>query len=166
MSVSEERQKYITNMANGEWVGGLDYTLPMADHEKAFKEQSEIWDKKMEDFLTNCRDPEELHTFVECYNWDSGTEPLLKIAANPACDIKTAMLIFWAGEGLDYTDYESLEEVPSYHTDEWVLIRYVVDRAAAGEYGESVLGREFDTYSPKYEIMGEKWQVPRELFNS
>ncbi len=98
MAVAPDRLVLIGELANDERVDRLgssyfdDFTD--ADWERF---QDEM-DEEASTFCRDCSDPEELHAFVEQWNWDKGIGPLNEIIRNPACETATALMAYWMAD--------------------------------------------------------------------
>ena len=59
--------------------------------------------------------PQELHYIMTDYNYDDGPFAVEEIMKNPACDIKTAKMVYWiCGAEYFYREYGSLQNCPDY----------------------------------------------------
>ncbi len=57
--------------------------------------------------------PEELHYIMTNYNYGDGPFMVEEVMKNPACDIKTAKMVYWiCGANNFYREYGSLENCP------------------------------------------------------
>ena len=137
--ISPERQQFVFDMANDEWVDHLD-----EDDEERMDELSEEMERKTEEFVTTCTDPLELHCFADHWNWDGGVSTLVKIAQNPHCDAATALLIFWRAQPTDYLEYRTRDDVPEYSRDTFDLIELIQTRYMQGAYSSGKI-----TYIPQ-----------------
>lgn len=114
--LSDEKISFISDIANDEWV----YRLPKEkqESEEEFDRLSSAMDQACTEFLKTTNSTEELHEFAERYNWDKGTEWLIDLVRNPACDKNTALLIFWLAIPADYQEnYTSRAEIEDWNLD-------------------------------------------------
>lgn len=96
--MDSERKQDIADMANGGWASRVPQ--PISDDE--FDRLSREWDQKAEAFVMACRDPEEIDFFADLWNWDQGIWPFKIIADNPACELATALMIYWRAQPQEY----------------------------------------------------------------
>lgn len=64
-----------------------------------------IYEKDLEEtkeYLLNCEDAEDLHLYAYNYNWSNGFDIPKVIINNQNCSMSTALLIFYAADGLRY----------------------------------------------------------------
>lgn len=108
-SLSPDRLQLIADLANDEWIRRIDRAaeLPRAQ----FLALCAEWDARLDEFLDTVRDPLELHLFADQWNWTADDyEPLERVAANPACERATALLLFWRGQAEDYVGWGPRED--------------------------------------------------------
>ena len=127
--------------------------------------------RKMIEWLSG-KSPEHRHFVAMGLNWDYAETTLDWIVRQPDCDIATAVELFWLtnpDELLCYPTVDSLKYV-----DDWVflLVKHVVDRAAAGDYRRSTISYNLDpnlapiveVYAQaegEYRDAGLPWVAPR-----
>jgi len=162
--LSEERIGFISDIANDEWV----YRLPEDEQrrEKEFDRLSIVMEQACTEFLKNTNSTEELHEFAERYNWGKGTDSLIDLVRNPACDKNTALLIFWLAIPADYQEqYSSREDIEGWNLDHkniWDLIHYIIESVTDGSFRTSDMP---DVY--KKEISKARnplWEIPSFLY--
>ncbi len=49
--------------------------------------------------IAGMSNPALLHGLLDTYNWDDGFDVPLAIASNPACELATAIRLFWLADG-------------------------------------------------------------------
>jgi hypothetical protein len=76
-------------------------------------------------FLRLATDPEELHVFVEHWNYDSGGAELIAVMEHPACDLATALMAFWRSGPLWHLKHEHREDVPSWELESFDFAKAV-----------------------------------------
>lgn len=98
MALIPERLALICELANDERVDrlGADYFTDFTDADWE-RFQNEV-DEEASTFCRDCSDPEELHAFVEHWNWDKGIGALNEIIRNPACEAATALMAYWMAD--------------------------------------------------------------------
>ena len=75
-----------------------------------------------------------LHAFVEDYNWDEGTQKLLKAVRNPECSLATALTIYWRTSPHFYLQYATDADLPAYSKEVIPLMREIERCALEGAY--------------------------------
>ena len=84
--------------------------------------------------------PEELHTFVDRWNWDGGTKPILRALAHPLCDRGTGLMVYWRVDPIFYLKpgHRTRAEVETNLWPEaavhWDLLRDLERRLAADDF--------------------------------
>lgn len=77
---------------------------------------------------------EELHLFMEEYNWDDGLEVPYFVMLHPNCELATALMIFWLAEG-DFMFEDNFESMYDVEEVEWkYLLTTLHDRIEQGKY--------------------------------
>ena len=150
--------QFISDIANSTWVDSL------TGGDEEFAALAQVWRGREIEFVTTCTNPRELFLFVEMYNWDKGTDLLKAIAVNPACDVSTAVAMFWAASPIYHQEFASRDEVPAYGRDGWDLLMGVLNRLGAGVYqpAASPFDRlEWD--SDDANRPDNKWPIPVDL---
>ena len=125
--MNDDMVQLIQDMANDEWVDRLPRDLPP----DKFDELSEEWDARTQAFLKGERKAEELHLFVDMFNWDGGIEELKLVAKNPSCDVATALMMFWRGQPQEYI---GVVDVPGYMPDYKGFLEGIQEKVVRGEY--------------------------------
>ena len=119
MTLSEERRKFIAEIANDEWAYDLPKHETAADNDKEFAKHEPIWNKIREDYLATSDSAEELHEFVKQHHWDDADDFLILIE-NPLCDKNTARLIFWLiGPEFYRRNYATRDDAKYEHEKKW-----------------------------------------------
>ena len=143
MPVSAERLTYILELANDERVHSVDTSVFNDEDWRRFG--AEV-DAETVAFCRNNSDAEELHAFVENWNWDKGEWGPAEVAGNPACEAATALLIYWSCGPEFYLQYANREEVPDFLVDGFDLLTVIEARYVAGAYLPGLIA--FDPASP------------------
>ena len=144
MTLTTERKRFISNIANDEWSYDLPTHESDAENDREFLKHEPKWRKLCEEFLTTSDSAEELHEFVVKHHWDDAADFLVLIE-NPACDRNTARLIFWlSGPEFYRRRFASREDVEYDHDRAWWdLIHRVTDNMANGKYSTAVMPEHF-----------------------
>lgn len=75
-----------------------------------------------------------LHEAALTHNWDDGVSALERIVANRACDLGTALAIYWMGApGFDQ-QYVKLAEVPDWRRETFRFLRALEKRLLARDF--------------------------------
>ncbi len=102
---------------------GCFYESPKPPKEKintllteAAKERAEFLLRDCPELLEEETSGEELHRYMEEYNWDDGLEVPYFIMQHPNCELATALLMFWLAEGYfifedDFEEMDFIDEV-------------------------------------------------------
>ena len=77
-------------------------------------------------------DPHLLHALLDHYNWDDGFEVPLAIANNPACELATAIRLFWLADGGSWFQLPNHERAKA--PDHDAFCSALFDRITAGSY--------------------------------
>jgi hypothetical protein len=79
--------------------------------------------------------PQELHEYVEHYNWDWGEKQMLAAARSRSCDLGTALMIYWEGVPTYYfAEYATRKEVPPDERAGYDLLVEVERKVVSGFY--------------------------------
>lgn len=110
---------------------------------KSWKKGQELWGKyhkKMKrrtmNFVKQATDKVELQYFVENWNWDAGTEPMLELVKNPHADAGTLLQVYWGTCPEDYALFHAtLSELDTEDERTSFRIQRAVERRfAKGDY--------------------------------
>ena len=129
--LSPERRQFIGDIANDEWV---DRLVRANAPEEQFDAEAEEVERARQRFVAEATDPDELHHFVERWNWDGGAEVMRAVAQNPACDRGTALMIYWLTGPHFFLSYGSHEEVPEGSREGYDLVSELEPRLVAGDF--------------------------------
>lgn len=77
-------------------------------------------------------DPHLLHALLDHYNWDDGFEVPLAIANNPACELATAIRLFWLADGGSWIQMSNKERAKA--SDHDAFCSALFGRITAGSY--------------------------------
>ena len=86
---------------------------------------------------------------------------LRRIAEADACDLGTAMLIYWTSAPHYFTQYEARDEVEPYEQDGWDLLRAIEGRVDRGAYVEHRIWFNPQNDKQAGSLMGRDWTVDR-----
>jgi ankyrin repeat protein len=89
---------------------------------------------------------EKLFLEAHRYNWDEGLGRLKKILKDPACDLGTALLIYWRARPEFFRQWKTSKDGPPFQRQGHQLIESIERKIVSGEY------REVIAYDPKSEI--------------
>ena len=78
--------------------------------------------------------PYVLHAKAREYNWDDGVAGLLRIIRDPACDLATALLVYWNSEPDEFTGYASPKDGKGAERKTLELLIEIEQRVAKGQY--------------------------------
>ena len=134
--ISVERQQFIFDMANDEWVDRLDEATKKDDAK--FTALSEQMYQRRVRFLATATTPAlELHCFADHWNWSGGVEAMRQVAVHPNCDAATTWLLFWRSDPEYFLQFASRDEVPDYNRDAFDLTHLIEEKFVRGEYSSS-----------------------------
>ncbi len=101
---------------------------------EAAKERAEFLLKDYPELLEEKTSGEELHRYMEEYNWGDGLEVPYFIMQHPNCELATALMMFWLAEG-DYIFEDDFEEMDFIDEVEFkYFLRMLHDRIVQGVY--------------------------------
>jgi hypothetical protein len=93
--------------------------------------------------VANLQTTEELHLFVEKWNFGDFPEPLFSIIRHPECDKGTALYIYWLNDPVSYFElYASANEASlrgQYELDNYNLLTEIQERLNAGFYEKETI---------------------------
>jgi Domain of unknown function (DUF4274) len=90
MALTPEQSARVAYLLDGNWGGQAESD-----------ELPEYW-THFDRILAEVQSSEELHEFVDRWNWDGGTEPVRRALAHPLCDRGTALLVYWRIDPIFY----------------------------------------------------------------
>ncbi|MDC0434539.1 DUF4274 domain-containing protein [bacterium] len=161
MTLSDERKRFIANIANDEWTYDLPKHKTNAENDKEFATQEPIWKKIRDDYLATSESAEELHEFVKQHHWGEADDFLLLIE-NQACDRNTARLIFWlSGPEFFRRNFATREDAKYENKGWWDLIHRTAENMLNGkykfeampdDYKENIRPNEYWEAEPHWEI--------------
>ena len=155
--ISTDRLQFLSDIANSTWVDSL------TGDDDEFEALIPVWREREIEFVITSTNPRELFLFVEMYNWDKGLDLLKAIAVNPACDVSTALAMFWASSPIELQRFANRDEAGGY-TREWDFTMGVLDRLNDGVYQPAA--SPFDPLewdADHTNEPGSKWQIPSHL---
>lgn len=106
---------------------------------------------------------EEIHAFVDRWNWDWGTEELSYLLENPLCDRATVLLIYCLGAADYYRQYGSREEVPGIHIEGYDLIMQAKDALEIDRFKSEKLAFDPQDELIEYDNVEKKWDHPENI---
>lgn len=141
------RSKFIRLIARSEWPSRENLPPPGPARNNELHRIESLYDQAVENFVTTSSSSEELHLFVTSYSWNQGYKYLLELINNPACDLNTALLVFWSS-GAEYFQ-RKYKKPPArglyggHHRDAWDLVLRIKRNVEKGEYTKSAMPDEF-----------------------
>lgn len=157
-----ERDHFISLIASANWPLSTPNSLPASgparDHE--LKRLSKIHKKAVSDFLKTTTSPHELHLFVKYYNWDQGFSDMLKVIQHRACDLNTALLVFWSS-GVDHyqREYKKRPVQDSHDREAWDLIKKITKNVSDGKYTKSAMPEDFRKEIILVPVDEQEWEI-------
>jgi len=135
VTLSDERMRFIANIAKDEWSYDLPKHESDAENDKEFAKNEPIWKKIRYDYLAASNSAEELHEFVKQHHWDDADDFLILIE-NPACDRNTARLIFWLSGPEFFRRHFATRKDAKYEHEKmwWDLIHRTSENMVNGNY--------------------------------
>jgi len=105
----------------------------------------------------------ELHDLAVEASASASEEELRAIVEHPACDLGTALLVYWTAAPHYYLQYASREEVEAFEVPGWDLLATIEARVAGGHYTSQQV--RFDPRNDKQtrSIRGKDWTVDDRL---
>jgi len=88
---------------------------------------------------------EEIHYYVQHYNWDNGYSFLKWVIKHPECELATALTVFWLGKPLYFKD-KTVEEVEAYNLDNFKLLKQIEKRVQKKKYKIGSLTFDINDY--------------------
>ncbi|NDV66680.1 DUF4274 domain-containing protein [Bacteroides sp. 224] len=159
-SLSDSRQTELDSIVTWAACAGDNYYFNMqqADFEKSMKGNEEedfykayVYQREigLEKFQTEIAEkiaaiynPIELHYLVAEYNYDDGCWPLKQVILNPACDIRTARMVYWLMQPDYYYDNFGGVGMTKNNQDD-KLLALIEEKAVAGGF-VNMLSAEFE----------------------
>lgn len=108
MPLKSQRISEIRELSNDERVDLID-TTQFTDEDWARFDAA--LDEETRKFCTETKVPEDLHVFVDTYNWDKGVRALSLVLDNPACEAATALMMYWKSAPEYYRQFASRDDV-------------------------------------------------------
>jgi hypothetical protein len=139
-----DRKLFIQLIASGQWPILENEDIPAEEgpaRDNELKRLDEIHNKFTMEFVTTSTSSDELHLFVESYDWTRRYQYLFELIQNPVCELNTALLVFWQS-GADYFQ-RHYNKPPhrdlygGYHRQAWDLIQKIRKNVESGKYKES-----------------------------
>lgn len=113
----------------------MDYEKLLYEYYNGSECNEDEIDKEVQILLKTTDDPEVLHAFALEHNYDDGIDIPEIIAANPACDLATALTIFYDIEAYDYLMYGKDSEI--YEKESFELFKIIRDNVHNEFYSRS-----------------------------
>ncbi|HEX4797434.1 MAG TPA: DUF4274 domain-containing protein [Humisphaera sp.] len=127
MALTPEQSSRVKWLLDGGWGRAESDELP------------EYW-TEFDRVLGQIETPEELHEFVDRWNWDGGTKPIQRALAHPLCDRGTALMVYWRMEPIFFLtpDHDTREKVTAKLWPDavvhWDMLRELERRLAANQF--------------------------------
>ena len=133
--LSPERDRFIRDIANDEWIDRLDAEI--SEDDQLFEAESKKWRTATQEFLAGDTPAEELHLFAQAWNWDGGMNEMRQVATHPNCDAGTALMLYWLAGPEFYLQYETREGVPAWAHEGLDLVQTIEQRYLSDAYATS-----------------------------
>lgn len=148
MTLSDERMRFIANIANDEWSYDLPKHETDAENDREFAKNEPIWKKIRDDYLAASNSAEELHEFVKQHHWDDADDFLILIE-NPACDRNTARLIFWLSGPEFFRRHFATRKDAKYEHEKmwWDLIHRTSENMVNDKYKTETMPKDYKKIS-------------------
>jgi hypothetical protein len=130
MALTPEQSSRVKYLLDGGW--GRTF---LAESE----EEPTYW-TDFDRILAEVNTPEELHEFVDHWNWDGGTEPIRRALAHPLCDRGTALMVYWRIDPIFYLkpEHDTRAKVEANLWPDavvhWDMLREIEQRLAANRF--------------------------------
>lgn len=165
---SMDRNEFISLIACAQWPinDNMPPRGPARDHEQ--KKLSALHDKAVIDFLKTSVSPEELHVFARSYNWDQGFIYPTKLVERSACDLNTALLVFWS-IGVDFYQREYIKRPNTndrYHRDAWDLIQRIIKNVKNGKYTQTTMPEDFKREIVYVPVEEQLWEIDALMYGN
>ena len=128
MTLTPEQASRVAYLLEGDWGG-----------EAESDDLPEYW-TQFDRVLAQVESPEELHEFVDRWNWDGGTEPIRRALAHPRCDRGTALMVYWRIDPIFYLlpEHNTREKVRTNLWPDalvhWDMLRDIERRLAGNDF--------------------------------
>ncbi len=166
-----DRSLFIQLIASAQWPILENEDIPPKEgpaRENELKRLSDIHNTHTLEFVTSATLSDELHLFVENYDWSQGYQYLFELIQNPVCDLNTALLVFWQS-GADYFQ-QHYKKPPDrdlyggYHRQAWDLIQKIKKNAESGKYKESNAPNGFNEKAVVVPSDKQLWKIDSIMF--
>ncbi len=124
MPVSKKRKLEINRLVNE---GGDSVSSDVLGDILLYEKYRRALRREMIKFVSSSTNLEELHYFVERWDWDGDVNPLLRLIKNLTCDPGTRLSLFWRGNPESYYRFHAApkELPPGNQRDIYTLLRRV-----------------------------------------
>ncbi len=130
MGITAERRQFIADIANDEWIGRIDRSMPDSE----FDVLSDEWQRRTDEFLRDTTDSAELHLFVKLWNWDGGIEEIRKVINHPHCEAATALMVYWRMQPEFYSRLKASHKMTESEQENFELLKQVELRFVSGDF--------------------------------
>ena len=145
-----DRKLFIQLIASAQWPILENEDIPAEEgpaRDNELNRLSEIHNKFTMEFVSTATSSGELHLFVESYDWTRRYQYLFELIQNPACDLNTALLVFWQSGAhyfqQQYNKPPHRDLYGGYHRQAWDLIQKIRKNVLSGKYKESTAPDRF-----------------------
>ncbi len=145
-----DRKLFIQLIASARWPVLENEDIPAEEgpaRDNELKRLGEIHNRYTLEFVTSATSSDELHLFVESYDWTRRYQYLFELIQNPACDLNTALLVFWrSGAAYFQQHYKTpphRDLYGGYHRQAWDLIQRIKRNVETGKYKVSTAADAF-----------------------
>ena len=88
---------------------------------------------------------EELHDFMQNYNWDNGVATVEKVINHPKCDKGTALMCYWLASPAYWLRFDDVSKVSEYMREDYLFVKMLERKYVNGEFTRSEIA--FDPHS-------------------
>ena len=165
-----DRNQFISLIACEQWPILEQQDLPQSGpaRDNELKRLRDLHDEVTTEFVKTTTLSEELHLFVKSYSWDQGYKYLIELIQNPACDLNTALLIFWSsGAGYFQKEYKkppTKKEQGGYHRKAWDLIQKIKKNFEAEKYTQSLMPKDFLSEVVNVPRAQQLWKIDSNMY--
>jgi Domain of unknown function (DUF4274) len=112
------------------------------------------------EYYSDLETPEEIHAFVDSWNWDLGCQELSDMLDGPYCDRGTALLMYWRGGAGFHRQYSSINEVPGHAQEGYEFIQKVKEALENNDFNSAQFTFETKHELDQYNDVERKWDHP------
>lgn len=119
-------------------------------------------DAEFDEALKRLTSSEELHYLVQALNWDDEktSDAIRWVIDHPACDLGTALYIYWLNEPSVWKKAEAANDIPAWGRRDYELHKDLEARLLAGRFNNRTIA--FDPRKERYIASSEAAESPEE----